>query len=154
MKSSSKSKKVSQNDPIQKTQRSERIARPRAGEEPTRHKTDFGDRHSGEAARSHRPWERVPDPKSVRVAEPMAAEPTLKGAALRKLRTTAIVNRSDDHTFSIESFSDARLGLLGPLVGVLQEKFGATNMTHIQRGAIPAILRGADVLLKARTGDM
>ena len=31
-------------------------------------------------------------------------------------------------------------------------KFNASQLTHVQRGAIPALMRGADVLMKARTG--
>ncbi|EKX36241.1 hypothetical protein GUITHDRAFT_48109, partial [Guillardia theta CCMP2712] len=44
------------------------------------------------------------------------------------------------------------LQLNGKLVENLKTLFSASRMTLIQRGAVPAILRGADVMMKAKTG--
>jgi ATP-dependent RNA helicase DDX31/DBP7 len=52
----------------------------------------------------------------------------------------------------VNSFGDEALKLLPALVANLEHKFGASKMTHVQKGSVPAILQGADVLLRARTG--
>jgi hypothetical protein len=107
-----------------------------------------------ENKRQLKPWERVPDKNDVLKAEPLKPEDFPSNKGLNQFKTTVgkSANRSDDKTFSIQSFGDTRLGLLPELVANIEHKFGATQLTHVQRGAIPALMRGADVLMKARTG--
>ena len=100
-----------------------------------------------------KPWERTPKAKDVRKVEPASA-PGAKDKNLARVRygKAGSANRHDSTTFSVESFGDEALKLLPALVENLEHKFGASNMTHVQKGSVPAILQGADVLLRARTG--
>jgi hypothetical protein len=100
-----------------------------------------------------KPWERKPNAKSVKKVEPaVSAGPSDKNVARVRLGKAGAANRHDASTFSVDSFSDAKLKLMPALVENLQHKFGASHMTHIQKGSVPAMLQGADVLLRARTG--
>ena len=102
---------------------------------------------------SSKPWERKPNAKNVKKVEPTAAKGSEdKNCARVRLGKAGAANPHDTSTFSVDSFGDAALKLLPAIVGNLQHKFGASAMTHVQRGSVPAILQGADVLLRARTG--
>jgi len=63
------------------------------------------------------------------------------------------VARSSDHIFSESKFG--QLGLCKELVSVLEheDRFGFKAPTHVQRLAVPAILRGRDVIVKSETGS-
>jgi len=105
------------------------------------------------AGHGSKPWERKPKAANVRKVEPeVATGSTDKNMARVRYGKAGAANRHDTSTFSVSSFGDEALKLLPALVENLQHKFGASNMTHVQKGSIPAILQGADVLLRARTG--
>ena len=105
------------------------------------------------SARGSKPWERKPKAADVKKAEPSVAEkPKDKNMARVRYGKAGVANRHDTSTFSVNSFGDEALKLLPALVANLEHKFGASKMTHVQKGSVPAILQGADVLLRARTG--
>jgi hypothetical protein len=89
-----------------------------------------------------KPWERAPKAQAVRKVEPASA-PGAQDKNMARVRygKAGAANRHDLSTFSVESFSDAALKLLPALVENLEHKFGASNMTHVQKGSVPAILQ-------------
>ena len=64
----------------------------------------------GAGAGMSRPWERVPDKKEVKEAQPLEGEAVAVNKGLSKVHKTVprAVNRSDDKTFSAGSFGDER----------------------------------------------
>jgi hypothetical protein len=89
-----------------------------------------------------KPWERATKAQAVRKVEPASA-PGAQDKNMARVRygKAGAANRHDLSTFSVESFSDAALKLLPALVENLEHKFGASNMTHVQKGSVPAILQ-------------